>query len=54
MTAPARITQADMDRATKSVKSAGYERARIIMDLAHGKIEIIVGDAGESDPPVNP
>lgn len=54
MTAPARITQADMERAAKAVKSAGYEQARIIMDLAQHKIEIIIGNAGESDPPVNP
>ena len=29
MTAAARISQADMERATKAVKSAGIERARI-------------------------
>ena len=45
MTAPARITQDDMNRATKAVKSAGFERARIIMDLAKSKIEIIIGEA---------
>lgn len=44
MTAPARITQADMVRATKAVASAHIERARIIMDLAKGRIEIIIGD----------
>ena len=48
MTAPARITQADIDRATKAVKTAGFERARIVMDLAQAKIEIIIG-AGEGD-----
>lgn len=50
MTAPARITQADMDRATKAVATAGIERARIIMRLAKSEIEIIIGDAGESEP----
>lgn len=45
MTAPARITQADMDRATKAVKTAGFERARIVMDLVHGRIEVIIGAA---------
>ncbi|MBO9380213.1 hypothetical protein GG804_25945 [Sphingomonas histidinilytica] len=43
MTAPARITQADMERATKAVKAAGIERARIVMDLSNGRIEVILG-----------
>lgn len=47
MTMPARICQADMERATKAVKAAGYERARIIMDLAKQQIEIIIGESGE-------
>lgn len=48
MTAPARITQADMERAAKAVVAAGMERARIVMDLANAKIEIIVGEAPDS------
>lgn len=48
MTAPARITQADMERATKAVVASGMVRARIVMDLANAKIEIIVGEATES------
>lgn len=44
MTAAARITQADMERATKAVAAAGLERARIVMDLAAAKIEIIIGE----------
>jgi len=49
MTSPARITQADMDRATKAVAAAKIERARIIMDLANQRIEIIIGEpANES------
>lgn len=52
MTAPARICLADMERATKAVKSAGFERARIVMDFARQKIEIIIGDsAPEQAPP---
>ena len=51
MTAPARITQADIDRATKAVKTAGFERARIVMDLAKAKIEIIIGEAANESPP---
>jgi hypothetical protein len=46
MTAQARITQADMDRAGKL--AARFERARIILDLENRKIEIIIG---ESSPP---
>lgn len=49
MTAPARITQADWDRAAKSVKNAGHKRARIVGDLANGRLEIIIG-ADEGDP----
>ena len=45
MTAPARITQADVERAAKAVKTAGIERARIIMRLASAEIEIIIGEA---------
>lgn len=48
MTAQARITQADIDRATKAVVTAGLERARIVLDLEARKIEIIIG---ESAPP---
>lgn len=54
MTAPARITQADMERAAKTVKAAGWERARIVMDLVKGRIEIIVGESGEVVEPVAP
>lgn len=51
MTAPARITQDDMKCATKAVKEAGFDRARIVMDLAQAKIEIIIGDAGTDSAP---
>ncbi|WP_157077751.1 hypothetical protein [Sphingobium amiense] len=53
MTAAARISQADMERATKAVKAAGYERARIVMDLKAARIEVIIGEDGESPPPLN-
>lgn len=47
MTAAARITQADIDRATasavKAAKRAGADTARIIMDLEARRIEIIIG-----------
>lgn len=51
MTAPARITQADMERATKAVAAAKFERVRIVMDLANGRIEIILGESGEAASP---
>ncbi len=50
MTAAARITQADMDRAVKAVKSGGYERARIVMDLAKSCIVVIIGEPSDSEP----
>ncbi|WP_408591624.1 hypothetical protein [Novosphingobium sp.] len=48
MTAPARINQADMERACKAAAAAGFERARIVIDLEKQRIEIIIG---ESEPP---
>lgn len=53
MTAPARITQADIDRAMKSCKNAGYLGARISLDLAKQRIDIYVGEAVDSPPPVD-
>lgn len=50
MTAPARITQADVDRATKAVVAAKLERARIVLDLEARKIEIIIGESPDSKP----
>jgi len=44
MTAPARITMADMDRAAKIAAKLGP--ARIIMRLATAEIEIITGETG--------
>ena len=44
MTAPARITQADIDRATKA--AARLERARVVIDFDKRRIEIIIGEAG--------
>lgn len=42
MTAAARISQADIERATKV--AAKLERARVVLDLPNGRIEIIIGD----------
>jgi hypothetical protein len=46
MTAPARLTQADMERAAKAVANAGVSVGRIIMDFANQRIEVIVGEPG--------
>lgn len=53
MTAAAKITQADMERATKAVKAAGFDRARIVMDLARAKIEVIIGESDAIPPSTN-
>lgn len=45
MTAPARISQHDMDRTMKAVMKAGISQARIVMDLENGKIEVIIGES---------
>ncbi|MBO9624116.1 MAG: hypothetical protein J7500_15520 [Sphingomonas sp.] len=50
MTAPARITQADIDRATKAVAAAKLDHARIIMDLENRRIEIIIGESAPERP----
>jgi hypothetical protein len=50
VTAQARITQADMERAVKAASLA--DRARVIMDLANQRIEIIIGESGT--PPTLP
>lgn len=54
MTSPARITQADMKRAALAVKSAGIERARIVMDLVKQQITVIIGEGDDSDARNNP
>lgn len=42
MTAPARITQVEIDRAMKAATKA--EHARVILDLKNERIEIIIGE----------
>jgi len=54
MTHPARITQADVDRAMKSIRNAGIEKARVVMDLVNQRIEIIIGESGPVAPTRNP
>jgi hypothetical protein len=50
----ARISQADMERAAKAVRSAGFPRARIVMRLDKNEIEVIIGESGEPVPEHNP
>jgi len=55
MTAPARLTQADMERAAKAVANAGVHVGRIIMDFANQRIEVILGEPeAQPGPPKNP
>lgn len=52
MTEPARIKQADIERALKAARAAGVAQARVVMDLAKQKIEIIIGEsAGQEAAP---
>lgn len=49
MTAPARITRADMDRVFRSLKVAGIENARIVLRLEKAEIEVIIGESAKYD-----
>lgn len=51
MTAPARITKADMDRAARFVKNAGFENARIVFRLEKAEIEVIIGESARDVEP---
>jgi hypothetical protein len=53
VTAPARITQADIERATKAVAAAGFERVRLVLDFDARKIEIIIGESTGDVPTVD-
>lgn len=45
MTAPARISQQDVDRVMKGIARAGFSRARVLLDLENRKIEVIIGES---------
>ncbi|KNH02644.1 hypothetical protein J121_428 [Qipengyuania citrea LAMA 915] len=49
MTAPARISQQDVDRVMKGVARAGFGQARILLDLENRKIEVIIGGSATID-----
>ena len=51
MTAPARISQADIERAAKACRNAGWTGARITIDLASKKMDLFLGDAVGTAPP---
>ena len=49
MTAPARISQADMDRVAKSVRNAGFSSFRIRYDFKRECIEAVIGDHASAE-----
>lgn len=51
MTAPARFTQADIARALRGARSAGFAEVRVKIDQ-NGAIEVIVGKAANDLGPV--
>ena len=53
MTAPARIRQADLERAMKAAKNSGFASARVRID-PDGTIDIMLGLAPDDSPPANP
>jgi hypothetical protein len=58
MTSRARISQADIERAAKAAKNAGWPSARLKLDLVNGVIEMTLStDAAaphEPNPVYNP
>jgi len=44
MTARAQISQADIERTLKACKRAGYERARVHINIAAQTIDIMLGE----------
>lgn len=49
MTKVARIRQADMDRAvvaaSRAMRRAGLDQARVVLDLTKSRIEIVIGES---------
>lgn len=43
-----------MERAVKAVKASGIERARVIISLEKGQIEVIIGESGKPQIVKNP
>ena len=51
MTRRAAIGQADLERILKACKRAGYERARIHINVAAQTIDIMLGEDAAARPP---
>lgn len=45
MTAPARISQADIERTAKAARNSGWPCARMVVDLANQRIEVFLSEA---------
>lgn len=54
VTAPARITQAEMQRAVVAARKAAGAGARVVIDLRHQRLEIILGEAAQAAADDNP
>lgn len=53
MTAAARISLADMERAMKAAHRSGFARARVFMDFPAGKIEVLLSDNDSEQPSIS-
>jgi hypothetical protein len=53
MTQRASVGQGDMERALKACKRAGYERARVHINLREQTIDIMLGEDAPERPPVD-
>lgn len=53
MTARARIGQDDIDRVVKVLTEREARAYRLILDLRHERIEVIVGESADKMPPVD-
>ena len=51
MTAAARFTQADIQRALKAARKCGFEQVRVRIGV-DGELEVIVGNAANDPDPV--
>lgn len=54
MTAPARIPLAEIQRAVKAAKAVGGAGARVIVDLARQRLEIVLNTSPDDPDGFNP
>lgn len=52
MTQRALVGQGDIERALKACKRAGYEKARVHINLRAQTIDILLGEGGAELPPI--